>query len=108
MSKRSEQISEVIKHELNNFLIKEAEPPKGTLITIIKVEVTDNLERAFVSLSILPINKTGTVLKFIKKELREATRYLKKHMALRRVPKLEVVVDDSALKLRSVDRALDE
>ena len=108
MSKRSEQISEVIKHELNNYLIKESEPPKDTLLTITKVEVTEDLERAFISLSVLPINKTGTVLKFIKKELREASRYLKKHMALRRVPKLEIVVDDSALKLRSIDRALDE
>lgn len=107
MSKRSEQISEVLKHELNNYLIKEAEPPKDTLITITKVEVTQDLERAFISLSVLPIDKTGTVLKFMKREMREASRYLKKHMALRRVPRLEIVVDDSALKLRSVDRALE-
>ena len=69
MSQRSEQIAEVIHHELNNFLIKEAEPPKDTLITITGVEVTKDLEHAFINISILPINKTGTALDFFKRTI---------------------------------------
>ena len=108
MSQRSEQIAEVIQHELNNFLIKEAEPPKDSLITITGVEVSKDLEHAVIDISVLPINKTGTAMDFLKKNLFEAKKYLRKHSVLRRLPKIHLKVDDSALKNREIERALDD
>jgi len=107
MSQRSEQLSEVIKHELNNFLIREVESPKDTLITITKVELTPDLERAIVHISVLPIDKAGTALKFVKKNLGEAARYLNKHSVMRKVPKLSVSLDDYELKHRRIDRLME-
>lgn len=108
MSHRAEQVGEVIKQGLNNFLIKEAEPPRNSLITITEVTVTPDLEQAFIKLSILPINRTGAVLKFIKRELSAISYYLSRHLRLRKIPKLEFKVDDYALKQRKVDRELEK
>ena len=107
MSYRTEQIAEVIQHQLNNFLIKEAEPPRDMLITITGVEVTKDLSHAFIEVSVLPVNKTGTALVFLKKNLSVAGRYISQYSTLRRVPKLMLKVDDSALKHRRVERALE-
>jgi ribosome-binding factor A len=108
MSYRTEQIAEVIQRQLNNFLIKEAEPPRELLITITGAEVVKDLSHAFIEVSVLPVDKTGTALEFLKKNLAAAGRYISKYSTLRRVPKLMLKVDDSALKHRRVERALED
>src|SRR3989339_616220 len=107
MSHRTEQISELIQRQLNDFLIKEAEPPRDILITITGVEVVKDLSHAFVEVSVLPIDKTGTAMDFLKRNLGAAGRYISRYSILRRVPKLMLKVDDSALKHRRVERALE-
>lgn len=108
MSRRSEQISEEIHRYLNDFLVKEAEAPRDLLITITEVKVTEDLETAFVSLSVLPVTKAGTAVRFFKAILPEAARYLSRHLRLRRVPKINVKIDEFALKHRRVERALED
>ena len=108
MSHRSEQLAEVIQRELNNFLIKEAEPPRNILITLTKTEVTNDLEHAFVDISVLPIGQTGTALEFLKKNLFWAKKYLRQHSLLRKLPEIHLKVDDSALKRRKIERELDK
>ncbi len=108
MPHRPEQISEVIKQELNNFLIKEAEPPINTLITITEAAVTPDLEQAWVKVSILPINQTGLVLRFLTRQLSGMNRYLQRHVRLRKIPKIEFKVDDYALKHRKVEREIEK
>ena len=108
MSKRAEQIAEVIQRELNNYLIKEAEPPRNLLITLTKVEVTNDLEHAFVDISILPINQTGTALNFLKKNLFAAKNFLRRHSVLRKLPEIHLRIDDFALKSRKIERELEK
>jgi ribosome-binding factor A len=108
MSHRAEQVSELLKQEMNNFLIKEAEPPRDMLITITEVEVTQDLEQAWVKVSILPINQTGLALRFLTRQLHEMNRYLQRHMRLRKIPKIEFKVDDFALKYRKVEREIEK
>ena len=108
MSQRAEQIAEVLKHQLNNYLIKEAEPPRDSLITITNVTVTKDLEHAFISLSILPINKTGTATEFFKKHLFFAKKFIQKNSLLRKLPQLHLQIDDAALKYRKVERELED
>jgi ribosome-binding factor A len=63
MTKRTEQLSALIQHNLNEIFVREVEFPLGTLATITRVEVTPDLSWAMVDLSILPISKQGSVLK---------------------------------------------
>lgn len=105
---RHEQISQVILEAFNDFLIREAEMPRDCLATVTKVETTNDLKTAYISLSILPINRAGTILEFMKRHLGEAARYLGKRLKLHMVPKLVLRIDDSELKYRKVERELEK
>ena len=89
-------------------MIRDLEFPRDCLATVTKVEVTNDLKQAFIYLSILPINRAGTVLEFMNRHLGEAARYLSKHLKLRIVPKLNLKIDDAELKYRKVDRELEK
>ncbi|HCC73500.1 MAG TPA: ribosome-binding factor A, partial [Candidatus Komeilibacteria bacterium] len=80
MPKRAEQIAEVIQRKLNDFFIREIEFPRDSLVTITNVRVTPDLKHAILLLSILPITKTGTVLKIITKRLGQARRFLSQQL----------------------------
>ena len=108
MNSRHEQVSQVILRAFNDFLIKEAELPRDSMATVTKVAATNDLKTAFISLSILPINRAGTVLNFINRHLGEAARYLGRRLKLRLVPKLVLRIDDSELKYRKVERELEK
>ena len=108
MFSRSEKIAEVIHKELNNFLIKESEPPKDTFITVTKVEVTKDMSAAFVFLSVLPVTKSGLALNYFKRISGPAAHYISRYLTLFKVPKLIIKIDDFAIKHRSVERELNK
>lgn len=107
MSKRSEQISEVIRRELNEFIIRELEPPKDLLITITKIETSEDLKHAKISTSILPITKTGTAIRFLSNNLGRMRHLLTQKLTLFHIPQLKIVIDESALKARKIERELE-
>ena len=105
---RAEQIAEVIQHKMNDFFMREVEFPRDVMVTITQVEVTPDLKHALMLLSILPINRAGTVLKMVNKQLKHARHYLSAHMAMRQCPELKVTIDDSALKNRKIEKILED
>lgn len=108
MSSRSEKLAEIIQREINDFLMREVEFPLDSLVTLTRVEVTPDLKQAFLYLSILPITKTSSILKLINRYLGRARHFLSKKLTLYQCPTLKFVVDDSALKNRKIEKALEE
>lgn len=104
---RQDQLSQVVLQEFNNFLMRELELPSDCLATVTKVDVTNDLKNAFIFLSVLPINRAGSVLELMNRNLGEAARFLAKRLKLRIVPKLFVKIDDTELKYRKIERELD-
>ncbi|MBL7022223.1 ribosome-binding factor A, partial [Patescibacteria group bacterium] len=60
MTERTNKLNALVKQNLNLIFIQDIEWPRDTMATITKVEVTPGLSWAFVTISILPINKQGT------------------------------------------------
>ena len=108
MEQRARQIAEVIQHELNNFFVREVEFPKDSLATLIKVDVTPDLKHAILYVSILPINKTGSVLEVLNKSLGRAKHYVSSKITIRKCPELKKIVDDYELQHRQVAKKLEE
>ncbi len=108
MADRAKQLAEVIQRELNNFFIREVEFPKDSLATLIKVEVTPDLKHAMLYVSILPINKTGSVLEVLNRSLGRAKSYVSNKLTIRKCPELRVIVDDYELMHRKVEKKLEE
>jgi len=106
MSQRSEQLGAVILQNLNDFLIKDAELPRDCLVTVIDVRVDDDLETADVLLSVLPVDRTGEIVRLMRRLPGRIGRFLADRVKVRRIPRISFTIDDAALKYRSVEREL--
>jgi ribosome-binding factor A len=107
-NKRSSQVADLIRTELNKIIIKDFEPPMGTLISISEVTISDDLKNATALISIIPQNKLGSGLGAIKKFSGHAQRELGKHLAIHTTPRIKWILDERDLKYSAIDEALNE
>ncbi|PIZ99767.1 MAG: ribosome-binding factor A [Candidatus Komeilibacteria bacterium CG_4_10_14_0_2_um_filter_37_10] len=108
MSSRVLQLNSLILHNLNEIIIREIEVPPNSLATVTNVDVTPDLSYATVYLSILPINKQGTVLKKFNSQQKQLQYLLNKTLRLPKFPHLRFRIDDIELKNRVIERELDQ
>jgi ribosome-binding factor A len=84
---RPARVSDLIIEELNNIILREIEIP-DVLITINDVEVTKDLEKAAVKISVYPSEKTGQVMKILEKNCRKMQYLLMKKINIKPMPKI--------------------
>jgi len=106
MTERTNKLNALVQQNLNLIFIKDVEWPKDTMATITKVEVTPDLSWAFITISILPINKQGTVLKKLSSQRRDIQHKLNRTLHIRKSPKIKFKIDDEELQSRKIDREL--
>ncbi len=106
MSHRTLQVGEVLLREISQIIAREVEPPADCLITIMKVEVTPDLQNATVFVSVLPENKTGTALKKLQQHTGEIQRLLNKKLTMKFSPRIQWEVDLTNVKYAQIDEAL--
>lgn len=106
MTQRTDKLNALIQQNLNQIFVQDVEWPRNTMATITKVEVTPDLSWAFITLSILPINKQGTVLKKLSSQIRDIQHKLNKTLYIRKSPKIKFKIDDTELQSRKIDREL--
>lgn len=108
MSRRTDQVAELIKKEINEIMIKDFEPPMGTLISISDVTVAPDMKNATAYLSILPENKTGTALEVMRKFTGHIQRKINTKLKMKIIPRIHWEVDERAKKYQAIDEALME
>src|SRR3989339_1168239 len=107
MSRRIEQVNEILRSELANLITGNLEMD-GCLITVISVKTSPDLRHARVSVSVLPEHLTGTALQEIRKKNSLFSRVLKKKLNLKLIPKFNWVVDANERYAAEINRAIDE
>ena len=108
MTRRPEQVNHLIQEELNEIIVREIEFPHDCLVTITNVKVSGDLKYACVWVSVLPIDKRGTVLEILNKKHGFLQGFLSKRLEIRHTPKLEFKVDDIEEKAGEVEELLKE
>jgi len=108
MSRRSQQVAELLRSEINKIIIKDFEPPRGTLISISEVTIADDLKNATAYISIIPQNKLGTGLEAIKRFSSHVQKQIGKHMPMHSTPRIKWELDERDLKYSAIDEALQE
>ncbi|MBT6690967.1 30S ribosome-binding factor RbfA [Candidatus Parcubacteria bacterium] len=106
MSKRTEQVAELLRTEINNIIIRDFEPPIGTLVSIAAVTVSPDLKNATAYISIIPENKIGSALEKIKKFGGHVQKRLGQHINLKTTPRIKWELDERGLKYAAIDEAL--
>ena len=88
MSKRVEQINELVKRELSQIIFREFVPPENTLVTIIDVETAANFQSAKIQISVIPESRADAVMKDLNQEIYSIQQTLNKRLKIRPVPKI--------------------
>jgi len=106
MSQRTNQVDALLVKEVSEIVARDIEPPMGSLITVMRAEVTPDLKHATIFVSVLPENKTGSALTVLKKRRSEIQRQLNKKLFMKFVPHIKWDIDPTNVKYAAIDKAL--
>jgi ribosome-binding factor A len=97
MSRRTERVNDLIRDELSDMLLREMNDPRlGALISITRVEVSPDLSRARVFVSIMAeAEEQKQAMKALEAAAGFMHRELKKRLEMRVIPFLNFKLDDS-------------
>lgn len=107
-SHRIKQINELVHKELDKVILKEAGLPPGYLATITKVQTSADLGQSKISISVLPRDKQGTILKSLNNIAKHLQFELGKIIILRKTPKLLFIIDEQQQKAIHIDELIDK
>lgn len=108
--KRLEKVNELIKEELAKIIDRMMEFPAGALVTVTRVEVSEDKLYANGYVSLLSARGNGTaeieVLKMLKKNIYGIQQALNKKLRIRPVPKIRFFIDEAEKKRERIEELL--
>ncbi len=104
---RHERVSELIRKELGELILRELEFP-GAIMTIIEVDVTKKLDYARIHVSVLPSQKADEVLKILSSQQRRLQGLLLRKINIRPMPELQFVLDHGLEKAAEIEKVFIE
>ena len=108
MTKRIAQINGLLKKELSGILLKGEGFDRHTLITITRVETTQDLAETKVYISVLPDEKSSEVMDFLKKNIYHIQQELNKRLCIRRVPKIIFYHETKTGEAGKIEKLIEE
>lgn len=106
MSKRPAQVAEYLRQQINNIILRDFEPPMGTLISVTEVTISPDLKNATAYVSIIPTNHLGSGLQAIKKFAGHVQKEIGRNLTMRGTPHIDFVLDERDIKYGKIDEAL--
>jgi len=104
MTRRQEKVSELIKELAASYLLSEAN--RSPMITVTRVDVSPDMSKSTVYLSVFPEDKEGEALAFAKRKLREFREHVKSKTSFKRVPFFDFVIDNGEKNRQRIDELL--
>jgi ribosome-binding factor A len=108
MSRRLEQINEVLKRELGQIILEHLDFGRNVLITVNKVDTAPNLSEAKIYVSVLPESFSKEVLKNLQNKSFEFHRAVNKIIHIRKIPKLFFCEEKALKEAAHIDELLKE
>jgi len=106
--RRLAKINELIKQELGEIILRELKFPENTLVTITRVESTENLSEAKVYISTIPEDYSPKTLGILNKHIYKTQQLLNKKIKIRIVPKIRFITEEKTEKAEKIERLLEE
>lgn len=100
-SQRQEKVSELLRNLTAEFL--ERESGIQSLITVTGSNVSSDLKRATIYITVLPENKEDAALDFAKRKRKELREYVKSKTKFRVLPFLDVELDKAEKIRQKID-----
>lgn len=103
---RNEKVANIIKELAANFLGRENN--HTSLITVTSCNVSPDLKKSTIYITVLPDNKQHDALEFAKRKRGELREYLKKNMEIKIIPFIDIQIDFGEKNRQKIDELLRE
>jgi len=108
MTKRIEQINDLLREELGKILLKEVDFSKDILVTLTRVDVSPNLQQAKVYVSVLPEGKLKEIIRILDSQIYDIQQILNKRLKMRPVPRIDFVEESSTVEAERIEVILEQ
>ena len=106
MSDRNEKVANMIKELSAQFL--ERENNRTSLITVTNATCSPDLKRATIFITVLPTDKEEAALHFLQRQRSGIRDFLKKNIAIKTIPFVDVAIDLGEKNRQKIDELLRE
>lgn len=105
---RVQRVNQLIKKELSQIILREANFPKGVLATITRVETSRNLIQAKVYVSVMPENETANVLQILDNLIYDLQQKLNKRLKMRPIPRIIFIKEEKTQEAGRIEELLEK
>lgn len=104
MTFRQEKVSSALRNITASFI--KSKPVYGAVITVTQVEVSSDLKKAKIMITVFPDEKEVEVLKMIREERNALRDHIKSHMRMKFLPHFEIEIDKGEKNRQRIDKIL--
>ncbi len=121
MSKRIQQINQLIKRELSQIILKEIEFPSGILVTVTRVDTSSNLteSKVYVSVMFAPHppalaeggeskNRAERIFQILNRQIYNLQQRLNRRLRMRPIPKIMFVEEKETSEAGRIEEILEK
>ena len=108
MTLRLQKVNNLIKQEIGELLLQEVDFPKGTIVSISRVETSGNLLQTRVFLNIFPLGSSTLVLKILSSHIFRLQQILNKKLNMRKIPKIKFEEDKAEERTARIEQLLEK
>ena len=108
MSKRIEQVNELIQRELGKIILREIDFPQGIMVTLTRVETSVDLGQSKVYVSCFPRGKTKSVLGILNQNIYDIQQRLNKRLKMRIIPKIFFAIERETAEAGRIEEILEK
>lgn len=108
MKNRVEQVSDFIRSEIAQIIIKEVELPQDSLVTISRVDIANNYRYALIWVSVIPVERSMEIIKILLKNKKPIQKMLAEKLSIIFSPKISFKLDSQVQKVYEVEHLLDQ
>ncbi len=104
--RRIERLQIKIREELGKIIAKEFDFAFGTLVTITRTELSEDLTAVRIYISVMPERSEQNVLAEMKKDIYDVQQKFNKKMEMRPVPRIRFVIDETVREAAKIEEDL--
>lgn len=108
VSERIQKINSLIKKELSQIILKEIDFPQDSLVTLTRVETTQDLREANVWISTMPEKNSKRALKVLNKNIYILQQRLGKRLRMKPVPRIKFLEEKKTVEAGRIEEILEE
>lgn len=107
-SARIQKINSLIKQELSQIIFREIEFPQGSLVTLTRVETSQDLRESNIWISVISEKGTKRILEILNKNIYILQQKLGKRLKMKPIPRIKFLEEKKTSEAGRIEEILEE